>query len=72
MGLTAWRATCTWQYFAGGQKIAEFNNNGAQPGATVTHQVSFGGLTGKQKILAVRNIVDTANAFYACIDVNVG
>lgn len=72
MGLTAWRATCTWQYFAGGQKIAEFNNNGAQPGATVTHQVSFGGLTGKQKILAVWNIVDTANAFYACIDVNVG
>ncbi|MFF9348768.1 lytic polysaccharide monooxygenase auxiliary activity family 9 protein [Streptomyces sp. NPDC014734] len=70
--LTARHATSTWQYFAGGRKIAEFNDNGAQPGATVTHQVNFGGLTGKQKVLAVWNIADTANAFYACIDVNVG
>ncbi|WP_405708500.1 MULTISPECIES: lytic polysaccharide monooxygenase auxiliary activity family 9 protein [unclassified Streptomyces] len=70
--LTARHATSTWQYFAGGRKIAEFNDNGAQPGATVTHQVDFGGLTGRQKVLAVWNIADTANAFYACIDVNVG
>ncbi|MFE1408826.1 lytic polysaccharide monooxygenase auxiliary activity family 9 protein [Streptomyces sp. NPDC058770] len=70
--LTARHATSTWQYFAGGRKIAEFNDNGAQPGATVTHQVGFGGLTGKRKVLAVWNIADTANAFYACIDVNVG
>ncbi|WPW33335.1 lytic polysaccharide monooxygenase [Streptomyces atratus] len=68
--LTARHATSTWQYFASGQKIAEFDDNGAQPGATVTHQVNFGGLTGKQKVLAVWNIADTANAFYACIDVN--
>ncbi|MER5368805.1 lytic polysaccharide monooxygenase auxiliary activity family 9 protein [Streptomyces sp. NPDC002722] len=70
--LTARHATSTWQYFAGGRKIAEFNDNGAQPGATVTHQVDFGALTGRQKVLAVWNIADTANAFYACIDVNVG
>ncbi|GAA1190983.1 hypothetical protein GCM10009654_55520 [Streptomyces hebeiensis] len=70
--LTARHATSTWQYFAGGQKIAEFDDNGAQPGATVTHQVDFGGLSGKQKVLAVWNVADTANAFYACIDVNVG
>ncbi|MCX4850168.1 lytic polysaccharide monooxygenase auxiliary activity family 9 protein [Streptomyces sp. NBC_00893] len=70
--LTARHATSTWQYFAGGRKIAEFNDNGAQPGATVTHQVDFGGVTGRQKVLAVWNIADTANAFYACIDVNVG
>ncbi|MCX4399030.1 lytic polysaccharide monooxygenase auxiliary activity family 9 protein [Streptomyces sp. NBC_01767] len=70
--LTARHATSTWQYFAGGRKIVEFNDNGAQPGATVTHQVDFGGLTGRQKVLAVWNIADTANAFYACIDVNVG
>ncbi|MEU6923314.1 MULTISPECIES: lytic polysaccharide monooxygenase auxiliary activity family 9 protein [unclassified Streptomyces] len=70
--LTARHATSTWQYFAGGRKIAEFNDNGAQPGATVTHQVDFGSLTGRQKVLAVWNIADTANAFYACIDVNVG
>ncbi|WP_327713042.1 lytic polysaccharide monooxygenase [Streptomyces sp. NBC_00464] len=69
--LTARHSTSTWQYFAGGQKIAEFNDNGAQPGATVTHQVDFGSHTGKQKVLAVWNIADTSNAFYACIDVNV-
>ncbi|AXK34923.1 chitin-binding protein [Streptomyces armeniacus] len=70
--LTARHATSTWQYFAGGQKIAEFDDGGAQPGETVTHQVDFGGLSGQQKVLAVWNIADTANAFYACIDVNVG
>ncbi|GHF27872.1 hypothetical protein GCM10018772_61890 [Streptomyces fumanus] len=69
--LTAQHATSTWQYYAGGRKIAEFNDGGARPGATVTHQVNFGSLTGKQKVLAVWNIADTANAFYACVDVNV-
>ncbi|MER5746403.1 MULTISPECIES: lytic polysaccharide monooxygenase auxiliary activity family 9 protein [unclassified Streptomyces] len=70
--LTARHATSTWQYFAGGRKVAEFNDNGAQPGATVTHQVDFGSVTGRQKVLAVWNIADTANAFYACIDLNIG
>ncbi|MFC8594704.1 lytic polysaccharide monooxygenase auxiliary activity family 9 protein [Streptomyces atroolivaceus] len=69
--LTARHATSTWQYYAGGRKIAEFNDGGARPGETVTHQVNFGNLTGKQKVLAVWNIADTANAFYACVDVNV-
>ncbi|MFE5735185.1 MULTISPECIES: lytic polysaccharide monooxygenase auxiliary activity family 9 protein [unclassified Streptomyces] len=69
--LTAQHATSTWQYYAGGRKIAEFNDGGARPGATVTHQVNFGSLTGKQKVLAVWNIADTPNAFYACVDVNV-
>ncbi|MGW8380798.1 lytic polysaccharide monooxygenase auxiliary activity family 9 protein [Streptomyces sp. ODS28] len=70
--LTARHATSTWQYYAGGKKIAEFNDGGKRPGETVTHQVNFGGLTGKQKVLAVWNIADTANAFYACTDVKVG
>ncbi|MET9532871.1 MULTISPECIES: lytic polysaccharide monooxygenase auxiliary activity family 9 protein [unclassified Streptomyces] len=70
--LTAQHATSTWQYFVGGQKIAEFDDHGAKPGATVTHSVNFGGLKGKQKVLAVWNIADTSNAFYTCIDVNVG
>lgn len=69
--LTVQHRTSTWQYFAGGRKIAEFNDGGAQPGATVTHQVDFGGLSGQQKVLAVWNIADTANAFYACVDVNI-
>ncbi|MFJ1592785.1 lytic polysaccharide monooxygenase auxiliary activity family 9 protein [Kitasatospora albolonga] len=69
--LTARHATSTWQYFVGGEKIAEFDDGGAQPGATVTHQVDFGSRTGQQKVLAVWNVADTPNAFYACIDVNV-
>ncbi len=70
--LTARHATSTWQYFAGGRKIAEFDDHGEQPGSTVTHSVDFGGLRGQQKVLAVWNIADTANAFYACVDVNIG
>lgn len=70
--LTARHATSTWQYFVGGNKVAEFDDGGRQPGETVSHRVDFGGLTGKQKVLAVWNIADTANAFYACVDVNIG
>ncbi|MFE0702237.1 lytic polysaccharide monooxygenase [Streptomyces sp. NPDC058872] len=69
---TARHATDNWQYFIGGQKIAEFDGHGAQPPAELSHQVDFGSFTGRQKVLAVWNIADTGNAFYACIDVNVG
>jgi predicted carbohydrate-binding protein with CBM5 and CBM33 domain len=70
--LTAMHSTSTWQYFVGGQKVAEFNDHGEQPPATVSHNVDFGGITGRQKVLAVWNIADTGNAFYACTDVNIG
>ncbi|GCD33550.1 hypothetical protein OEIGOIKO_01271 [Streptomyces chrestomyceticus JCM 4735] len=69
--LTAQHRTSTWQYFIGSRKIAEINDNGAKPPATVTHNVNFQGIKGKQKVLAVWNVADTANAFYACIDVNI-
>ncbi|MCX4658298.1 lytic polysaccharide monooxygenase auxiliary activity family 9 protein [Streptomyces uncialis] len=68
--LTARHATSTWQYYVGGRKVAEFNDGGAQPGSTVSHSVNLGA-SGKQKVLAVWNVADTPNAFYACIDVNV-
>ncbi|MGV9700507.1 lytic polysaccharide monooxygenase [Streptomyces sp. NPDC003470] len=70
--IEARHATSNWQYFIGNQKIAEFPGRGALPPAEVSHQVNFGGFTGRQKVLAVWNIADTANAFYACIDVNIG
>ena len=70
--LSARHSTSTWQYFIGGTKIAEFDDGGAQPPATVEHQVDFGSFTGRQKVLAVWNVADTTNAFYACIDVNIG
>ncbi|MEU0136632.1 lytic polysaccharide monooxygenase [Streptomyces sp. NPDC006296] len=41
-----------------------------QPPATLTHQGSMPtGKTGKHIILAVWNVADTSNAFYACSDV---
>lgn len=70
--LSARHSTSTWQYFIGGTKIAEFNDGGAQPAADVYHNVNFGGFSGKQKVLAVWNVYDTAMAFYSCIDVNIG
>jgi chitin-binding protein len=70
--LTVQHRTTTWQYFIGNTKIAEFDDGGAQPPASVSHNVDFKNFTGKQKVLAVWNIADTPNAFYACIDVNIG
>ncbi|MFD7656072.1 lytic polysaccharide monooxygenase [Actinosynnema sp. NPDC059797] len=70
--ISANHATTTWQYFVGGSKIAEFNDRGRQPAATVRHNVSLGGRTGRLKVLAVWNIADTAMAFYACVDLQVG
>ncbi|MFJ6675483.1 lytic polysaccharide monooxygenase [Actinosynnema sp. NPDC091369] len=70
--LTARHSTTTWQYFVGGTKIAEFNDGGRQPAATVTHNVSLGGRTGRIKLLAVWNIADTPMAFYSCVDLQVG
>ncbi|MGC9669149.1 lytic polysaccharide monooxygenase [Planosporangium sp. 12N6] len=70
--LTARHATSTWEYFIGGTRIAVFDDGGRQPAANVSHTVNLGGRTGRQLILAVWNIADTANAFYSCIDVQIG
>ncbi|MEO3744966.1 lytic polysaccharide monooxygenase [Plantactinospora sp. B5E13] len=70
--LTARHATSTWEYYIGGSRIAVFDDGGRQPGATVSHTVNLGGRTGRQKVLAIWNIADTANAFYSCVDLQVG
>ncbi|RLK53819.1 lytic polysaccharide monooxygenase [Actinokineospora cianjurensis] len=70
--LTARHATSTWEYFIGSERVAVFNDNGAQPGATKSHTVNLGGKTGRVKLLAVWNIADTAMAFYSCVDLQVG
>ncbi|MFD3520596.1 lytic polysaccharide monooxygenase [Streptomyces sp. NPDC058653] len=44
--------------------------NNMQPPATLVHQGSMpGGKSGKHIVLAVWNVADTSNAFYACSDV---
>lgn len=65
-------STSTWEYYVGGSKVAEFDDGGARPGDTVSHNVDLSGFSGEQKVLAVWNIADTPMAFYACIDVNIG
>src|SRR5699024_7846637 len=48
------------------------DGHGEQPPATVTHQGQLpAGTHGKQVILGVWEVADTANAFYSCMDVNV-
>ncbi|MBB2943889.1 chitin-binding protein [Actinoplanes lutulentus] len=70
--ITARHATATWEYFIGNTKVASFNDNGAQPGATKSHTVSFAGYSGRQTVLARWNVKDTINAFYSCVDLNFG
>ncbi|QBI55875.1 lytic polysaccharide monooxygenase auxiliary activity family 9 protein [Streptomonospora litoralis] len=70
--LTAMHATATWNYYIGDDLVASFDGGGEQPPSTFTHNVNLSGYSGEQKILAVWNVADTANAFYSCVDVNVG
>ncbi|GIF25906.1 chitin-binding protein [Actinoplanes tereljensis] len=70
--LTARHSTSTWEYFIGGTLLASFNDGGAQPGATKSHTVSMKGFTGRQTVLARWNVADTNNAFYSCVDLNIG
>ncbi|MFH9662584.1 lytic polysaccharide monooxygenase [Streptomyces sp. NPDC017248] len=64
---TARHATSDRQYFIGGRKIAEFDGHSQQPGADVSQQGDFAGFTGRQKVLAVWSISDTAHALYSCV-----
>ncbi|MGW4396836.1 lytic polysaccharide monooxygenase auxiliary activity family 9 protein [Amycolatopsis nivea] len=68
---TARHATLDYEYFVGDTMVASFDGGGHAPGETVSHQVDLSGYSGQQKVLAVWNIADTGNAFYACIDLNV-
>ncbi|GAA1502494.1 lytic polysaccharide monooxygenase [Sphaerisporangium rubeum] len=70
--LTARHATSTWEYYIGTRRVAVFDDGGRQPGATVQHTVNLSGFGGRQKVLAIWNIADTVNAFYACVDLQVG
>jgi len=69
---TARHRTTNYEYYVGGQKVADISGNNEQPPETVSHQVNLSGHTGRQTVLAVWNIADTTNAFYSCIDLQVG
>jgi predicted carbohydrate-binding protein with CBM5 and CBM33 domain len=69
---TARHATANWEYWIGGTRVAVVDGGGRQPDATVSHTVNLSGFSGRQKLLAIWNISDTANAFYACVDLQIG
>ncbi|NYH52602.1 chitin-binding protein [Nocardiopsis arvandica] len=69
--LTAMHSTANWEYFIGGQRVANFNDHGARPPSTVRHTVDLSGYNGRHTILARWNVADTSNAFYSCVDVNI-
>ncbi|MFD0902592.1 lytic polysaccharide monooxygenase [Actinomadura sediminis] len=70
--ITARHRTANWQYFIGGTRVASFAGNNQMPGTVVAHKVDLSRFSGRQTVLAVWNIGDTANAFYNCVDVNIG
>ncbi|RVX47439.1 chitin-binding protein [Nonomuraea polychroma] len=69
---TARHATLNYEYYIGNTRVAVFSGNNQQPPATVSHTVNLSGYSGRQKVLAIWNISDTANAFYSCIDLQIG
>ncbi|OLF09246.1 lytic polysaccharide monooxygenase [Actinophytocola xanthii] len=69
---TARHATANYEYYVGNTRVATFSGNNQQPPPTLSHTVNLGNVSGRQKLLAVWNIADTTNAFYACVDLQVG
>lgn len=69
---TARHATLNFEYYLGNTRVASFAGNNQQPPPTLTHSVNLGNASGRQKLLAVWNIGDTANAFYTCVDLQIG
>ncbi|MBT2208832.1 MULTISPECIES: lytic polysaccharide monooxygenase auxiliary activity family 9 protein [Actinomadura] len=69
---TARHRTTNWEYYIGGTRVGNVSGNNAQPPETVSHNINLGNFSGRQKVLAIWNIADTGNAFYACIDVQIG
>lgn len=70
--MTARHRTSNWEYFIGDQTVATVDGGNQQPDAVVTHNIDLSAFPGRQTVLAVWNIGDTANAFYSCVDLTVG
>jgi predicted carbohydrate-binding protein with CBM5 and CBM33 domain len=69
---TAQHRTAGWEYYIGATRVAYFDGNNAPPGVTLTHTVDLSQFGGRQKLLAIWTIGDTPNAFYTCVDLQLG
>ncbi|MFI6871336.1 lytic polysaccharide monooxygenase [Nocardia sp. NPDC050406] len=70
--LTAQHRTANWEYYIGGTRVGLVEGGNEIPPQSFSHSVDLGDFTGRQKLLAVWNIGDTAMAFYSCIDLDIG
>ncbi|WP_309234676.1 lytic polysaccharide monooxygenase [Nocardia sp. XZ_19_385] len=71
--LTALHRTASYEYYIGGTRVGYVDMDNAVPSSnTQAHKVDLSGFSGKQKLLAIWNIGDTSNAFYSCVDLNIG
>ncbi|QLY34976.1 lytic polysaccharide monooxygenase [Nocardia huaxiensis] len=68
---TAQHRTQNWEYYIGGTRVGMVEGNNQPPSQSASHTIDLGGFTGRQKLLAIWNIGDTANAFYSCLDLNI-
>jgi chitin-binding protein len=69
---TARHRTSNWEYFVGNTLVETVDGGNQQPEAVVSHKIDLSRFPGRRTVLAVWNIGDTANAFYSCVDLNVG
>ena len=69
---TARHRTANWEYFIGNTRVAVVDGGNQQPAAVVSHHIDLSAFPGRRTVLAVWNIGDTVNAFYSCIDLNIG
>lgn len=70
--LTAQHRTANWEYYIGNTRVGLVEGNNAIPSQSFSHSIDLGSFTGRQKLLAIWNIGDTAAAFYSCIDLDIG
>ncbi|WP_163568481.1 lytic polysaccharide monooxygenase auxiliary activity family 9 protein [Fodinicola feengrottensis] len=69
--LTAAHRTASWEYYIGNTRVGFVDGNNSVPPTAFSHTINLGNVSGRQKVLAIWNIADTANAFYSCIDLQV-
>ncbi|MGW4206379.1 lytic polysaccharide monooxygenase [Lentzea sp. NPDC004789] len=69
---TARHRTRDYEYYIGGTRVGFVDGGNAAPVDPVRHTINLSGFSGRQKLRAIWNIADTANAFYNCIDINIG
>ncbi|MEU8894972.1 lytic polysaccharide monooxygenase [Nocardia sp. NPDC048505] len=71
--LTALHRTASYEYYIGGTRVGYVDAGNQIPSSnSQTHRVDLSGFSGRQKLLAIWNIGDTVNAFYSCVDLNIG